>query len=101
MSFSKHLAGAAVAVAVLVIGASVQAKGPKGGGHEAGPAHSANDPHGIGSNTWDTPPGWSKGEKDGWGDSTTPPGWDSNTTGQEHGWDTKTLPPGIEKRQSN
>ena len=44
---------------------------------------------------WDPPSGWTKGEKNGWGDesATQPPGWDNNTLGQEHGigsntWDT-------------
>jgi len=98
MSLNKHLAAAVIAAAVLVIGASAQAKGPQGVGSGAMPSHSASpSSQGIGSNTWSQPPGWDNAkDTKGWDRAGTPPGWDNNTTGQMNGWDNNTLPPGIQ-----
>ena len=35
-----------------------------------------------------TPPGWEKGNKTGWGENTTPPGW-NNPNGLKSGWNKK------------
>jgi len=53
MSFSKHLACAVVTGAVLVIGASVQAKGPHGVGHGATPTFTPGAPHDEGADQSD------------------------------------------------
>ena len=101
MSLNKHLAGAVIAAAVLVIGASAQAKGPQGVGAGASSANSASSSsQGNGSNTWSQPPGWTKADDSkGWDSATgQPPGWDNNTVGQEHGWgDDATTTPGLAK----
>ena len=97
---SKHLAGAVIAAAVLVISAGAEAKGPQGVGAGAASSHSAApSSQGIGSNTWSQPPGWTNNDatNQGWNNS-EPPGWDKNATGQLNGWDAKPLPPGIPNR---
>jgi hypothetical protein len=104
MSLNKHLAGAVIAAAVLVISAGADAKGPQwqGAGSGAMPSHSASSgSQGIGSNTWPQPPGWSKADDSkGWdsGIGSTPPGWDNNSVGQEPGWGADaTTTPGLAK----
>jgi hypothetical protein len=42
------------------------------------------------------PPGWSHGNKNGWGDGDTPPGW---SKGNKTGWDGKGYPPGLGKEK--
>ena len=70
MLLNKHLAGAVIAAAVLVIGVGAEAKGPQGVGASAGasPSNSASSSsQGNSSNTWSQPPGWSKADDSkGW-----------------------------------
>ena len=101
MSLNKHLAGAVIAAAVLVIGTGAEAKGPQGVGAGAASSHSAApSSQGIGSNTWSQPPGWTNNNatKQGWNGNYEPPGWDNNAVGQEPGWGADpTVAPGLDK----
>lgn len=92
------MSGALVLVPVL----TAQAKG-RSGSHNI-PTQGSQSSQGLGSNSWTTPPGWSKAQdSNGWSSSNgQPPGWGSNTTGQQNGWGATTspaLPPGLGRRQ--
>lgn len=88
---------AAVGALILLAVPPAFARGPGGAG--GGPPAFAGPPGG-GPPTWQgsNPPGFSRGEKAGWGDYSTPPGW-RNTKGKKKGWDGQDVPPGLYKRQ--
>jgi hypothetical protein len=76
----------AVAVLALAVGTSgvlAQGKGKSGGS----PGFQGNS----------MPPNWDKGERKGWKESDTPPGW-TNEQGQRKGWNGQNVPPGFQAK---
>jgi hypothetical protein len=77
-----------IAVAALVLaagtsGALAQGKGKSGGSP------------GVQGNS--TLPNWDKGERKGWKESDTPPGW-TNEQGQRKGWNGQNVPPAFQAK---
>ncbi len=90
---------AAATLLVSAIAPAAFARGPgggMGGGMGGGPPAFAG-PSG-GPPTWQgsSPPGFSRGQKAGWGTGTVPPGW---SKGKKKGWSsTNHVPPGLSGR---
>jgi hypothetical protein len=81
------IAVAALALAVGTSGVLAQGKG-KSGGSPSGRNLQGND---------NTLPNWDKGERKGWKESDTPPGW-TNEQGQRRGWNGLNVPPGFQAK---
>jgi hypothetical protein len=79
------IAVAALVLAVGTSGALAQGKGKSGG-----------SPPGLQGNS-NTLPNWDKGERKGWKESETPPGW-TNEQAQRKGWNGQNVPPGFQAK---
>jgi hypothetical protein len=77
------IAVAALALAAGTSGALAQGKGKSGGS----PSLQGNS----------TLPSWDKGERKGWKEGETPPGW-TNEQGQRKGWNGQNVPPGFQAK---
>jgi hypothetical protein len=95
MSVQKQIL---LAGALLLVATSAQAKGPQGVGAGVITTPPTSNSHGLGSNTWTQPPGWSNAQQSkGWQNGGgLPPGFDG--PGSAKGWDGNSLPPGLQNR---
>jgi hypothetical protein len=77
-----------IAVAALALAGGLTAAVAQGKGKGGSP---------LGMEQGSSPPNWDKGQRKGWKDGKTPPGW-TNEQGQRKGWDGQDVPPGWQTK---